>query len=186
MTNKSTSYRSDCTAELPRGFSPALGSRISVGLGIHRWDWLDNYPWGEKRWSSESVKLVAFDVTSSDRAHWHGIKLFLVWLAQALPSGNRDWAHFAYKALRKQHHDGKVREWDQVLPGAIVKWANGRLAKAAKGELCCDNWRVALKGNTGQVRRYKAAKASGCCGFADFEAVGPDGKTYLLGFNFGH
>jgi hypothetical protein len=188
VTNRAERYRPSEAADLPRECSPALGSRIGISStgGLCRWDWLDNYPWGEKRWASNSVQLFQFDLKRKDHAYWLQVKHFLTWLAQALPRGNRDWARFAFKALRQFQHEAKRRDWDQVLPAPIVAWASRRLDEEMRGLDCCDNDRVALKGNTSQVRRYRRQKAGGCCGSSDFEAVGPDGKTYLLGFNFGH
>lgn len=91
------------------------------------------------------------------------------------------------KLLRRRANEAKAKEWDQVLTGAVRDWAHKRLDELQKGEYCCDNDRVALRGNTSQVRRYNHAKASGCCGFCDVVEVCPvDGKAYLIGFNFGH
>ncbi len=173
-------------AYLSRSLFPGPDSEIGIGNGggLYRVYDAGVYPWGERK--RESVVLFTFDVRRADRAYWHSVKLFLEWLSQALSPGSRDWAKVEYKALRKLHHETKRREWDDVLPAPIVTWANRRLAESAKGELCVDNYRVAQIGNTGQMRRYKAAKASGCCGFADFDEVGPDGKRYLLGYNYGH
>jgi hypothetical protein len=175
-------------AYLPRGWPPGHERQSYIGIGasgrFYRVDDVGAYPWGERRHADAT--LMTFDVRRHDRAHWHQIKLFLVWCAQALASGSRDWAKEAYKQLRRDHNASKVKAWDDVLPPAIVEWANRRLAAAAEGESCCDNWRVARVGNTGQVRRYKSQKKAGCCGFADFVETGPDGKRYMLGFNFGH
>jgi len=188
LTNRSKGYRSDTTVDLPRELSVALGSKVTVNGsgGLYRTDWLENYPWGENRWSSDSVKLFVFDIESDDRDYWSKVRLFLEWLAQALPSGNRDWARFVYKYLRKLHCESKAKEWDQVLPKPIVAWALSVIEREQEGLDCCDNSRVARVGNTGQVRRYKSAKASGCCGFHDSVYTGPDGRRYMIGFNFGH
>jgi hypothetical protein len=48
-----------------------------------------------------------------------------------------------------------------------------------------DNWRWADKGSPWEVVNYKEAYDSGCCGSWD-EEVEFEGKTYLLGFNYGH
>ena len=162
-------------------------SRIDVGATgrLYRVDYTIGFASQRKR-VGEADGLFHFDVRRSDREYWHRVKLFLEWLAKALPLGSRDWAITAYKQLRKYHHETKRREWDQVLPKPIVDWAWQVIERAQEGELCCDNARVAQLGNTGQMRRYKAAKAAGCCGFADFVETGPDGKRYLLGYNYGH
>lgn len=78
------------------------------------------------------------------------------------------------------------KTWDEVLPAAVVGWAWKRLHAECRGEPCVDNFRVALKRNSSQRRRYRNVQKRGCCGSHDFEAVGPDGETYLLGYNYGH
>lgn len=91
------------------------------------------------------------------------------------------------KLLRRVLVAQQAKSWDQVLPREIVRWAEQALTRLEMDCDFVDNRRVALRGNTGQVRRYKAQRARGCCGFHDSEEVCPvDGKTYLLGFNFGH
>lgn len=49
-----------------------------------------------------------------------------------------------------------------------------------------DNYRVALKGNKGQVKLYQTIMDKGCCGYFDSEYVCKSGKVYLVGFNYGH
>jgi hypothetical protein len=173
-------------AYLSRAVFP--GQDVEVGIGasgsLYVVRKVGVYPWGESKRESET--LHTFDVRRADRDHWHQTKLFLEWLAQALPPGSRDWARIAYKGLRKLHHETKAKEWEQVLPKPIADWAWSVIEREQKGELCCDNARVAQVGNTGQMRRYRAQKAAGCCGFADFQERGPDGKMYWLGFNYGH
>ena len=149
------------------------------GVGIERK--IGTYTWGEDRWSEGEI-LVRFNVRRGDSEYWRSLKRFLEWLGV----GHGTWPRDAYKTLRQRHHETKSKNWDDVLPDEIVRWANTLLAQQMEGEPCCDNTRVARKGNTSQVRRYKSQRAGGCCGFADFEAVGPDGNTYLLGYNYGH
>ncbi len=50
---------------------------------------------------------------------------------------------------------------------------------------CIDNIRFAAKDNAVEVAAYESARNHGCCGFYDAETV-LDGKTYLIGFNYGH
>ena len=178
-------YHRDGAQLVPRPF-PNLWSFITISASgsLYRFDKQPSF--GYSRRVGEALYVHTFDIRRTDREYWHQTKLFLEWCAQALERGSRDWAKDAYKTLRKLHHESKAKEWDAVLPPAIVAWANGRLASAAEGEPCCDNWRVARVGNTAQVRRYKSQKKAGCCGFADFVEMGPDGKRYMLGFNYGH
>lgn len=37
-----------------------------------------------------------------------------------------------------------------------------------------------------QYEFFKQKRKYGCCGFCDSEVIGPDGKKYLIGFNYGH
>lgn len=91
------------------------------------------------------------------------------------------------KLARRVLNELKRKGWEDVIQGEIGAWADGRIQALAEGESCVDNYRVALKGNTAQMRRYRRQQAAGCCGFHDTEEVCPiDGKTYLIGFNFGH
>jgi hypothetical protein len=91
------------------------------------------------------------------------------------------------KLLKRLQNEQRAKEWDQVITGPIREWAGSRISALAQGLDCVDNDRVALKGNTAQMRRYMRQKNRGCCGFHDSEEVCPvDGRTYLLGFNFGH
>jgi hypothetical protein len=135
---------------------------------------------------SRDMDVLTFDVLSNDRVYWVGVARFLEWLARVLPPGNRHWARVSYKTLRQARHAAQAKEWDDVLEPGIARWAEGELRRASAGLDCVDNFRVARVGNTGQVRRYRRQKAHGCCGFSDFEAVAPDGKAYMLGFNYGH
>lgn len=144
-------------------------------------DFLERY-----RRTASDVDLHRFNVRSVDRAYWLSVRLFLQWVAMGIDCGAL-WARVAYKDLRALLHESKAKEWEDVLPRAIVKWAQAELDKEMEGLSCVDNSRVARKDSTGQVRRYRKQKESGCCGFSDWEARCPiDGKVYLLGFNFGH
>lgn len=48
-----------------------------------------------------------------------------------------------------------------------------------------DNYRYAEKGNLEQEKKYRELKSKGCCGFYDTE-MEVNGKTYLVGWNYGH
>lgn len=145
---------------------------------------IDPYPWGEERWGEE-VDLWTFDLKSNDREYWRRVRCFLQWLAPYVDQTS--WAHATYKELRRRMFAGQAKDWDQVLPRPVRDWAYSKLEELQRDCDFVDNSRVARKGNTAQVRRYKRQRDNGCCGFHDSEAVCPiDGKTYLLGFNFGH
>lgn len=138
---------------------------------------LDKYPWGEPRWGTvETIDIsdVPLDI----------LKPFFKWLANAPIRFAYQWATTALKEIRRERlHVGKC--WEDVLSKQEVEWALARLEVLSDGELCVDNFRVALKSNSPQVRRYKQQKKRGCCGSFDTAEYGPKGK-YLLGFNYGH
>lgn len=138
----------------------------------------------EHSYEDKEEPLCTFDIRQRDPDYWHSVKLFLLWLGSG--TGIGDWSTRAYKALRRQHVDARRREWEDVLPDNIGRWALGVIRREAAGESCVDNARVALMSNTAQMRRYRAQKAAGCCGFYDAVHVGPDGHRYLIGFNYGH
>jgi len=142
----------------------------------------DPWPGLSARQVARDWDLHQFDLRNQDRDYWRSVCRFLEWLGV----GMGDWPKRAYKRLRRLHHELKKKDWDDVLPVEIRRWANTELAKAMDGLDCVDNARVALVGNTGQVRRYNRQRESGCCGSSDFQATGPDGNRYMLGFNFGH
>lgn len=53
-------------------------------------------------------------------------------------------------------------------------------------DLCyTDNWRVALVGNKKHMKHYEKIRARGCCGSVDEIRV-VRGKSYRMGFNYGH
>lgn len=151
------------------------------------------------RWDNEKQRRV-FDYSGANRSpdYW---SLFgdVFWPAQRLGQtenlitrafndfGGDHRYRIIKKLFRRQLNEAKTKEWEAVIRGPVADWADGRIQALADGELCVDNSRVALKGNTAQMRRYRRQKAAGCCGFCDVEEVCPvDGKTYLLGFNYGH
>jgi hypothetical protein len=128
--------------------------------------------------------LIKFS-NRTDREYWQPIKMLFAWLGQAPIHGAHDWAKRSYKTAKREALT-RGKEWDQALPRDIVEWANSIINVESKDDSCVDNTRVARVGNTGQMRRYRSQQRGGCCGFTDFERVGPDGKRYLLGWNHGH
>jgi len=70
----------------------------------------------------------------------------------------------------------------------IFEWANNEISDHIKYYDYCytDNYRMADIGEPDQLEAYEEARLSGCCGEGEFQRTGPDGKTYMLGFNWGH
>jgi len=135
--------------------------------------------------SRDIATLLRVDYDRADRDYWIGLKRFIYWLGECYSDGQL-WAHVTYKIMRANHHALKRREWYQVVPCEVKDWAYRELAREQSGRTCCDNDRVARVGNTAQMRRYRRQKMAGCCGSRDWRARGPDGRDYLIGFNYGH
>jgi len=69
----------------------------------------------------------------------------------------------------------------------VVAWIRERLNFHSSSRDYTDNFRAACKTDLNQLSLYDQQYNSGCCGFADRIEVCPiDGKTYKLGFNYGH
>lgn len=91
------------------------------------------------------------------------------------------------KDILHQIFTPREKHWQDVLPESICRWANSTLERLSSDESCCDNFRVALVGNTCQEKRYRRQLKRGCCGFFDETFKCPiDNKLYRLGFNYGH
>ena len=81
------------------------------------------------------------------------------------------------------------KDWEDVLPKDIAAWAWSVIRDIQEEEemSCCDNFRVANLRKSSQVKRYKAQRSEGCCGYCDQIHICPiDNKRYLIGFNYGH
>lgn len=140
---------------------------------------------GQLRHFDASLKetvLHEFRITETSDWYWYQVRLFLLWLGEERGT----WGRAAFKTLKRFRNESKAKEWRDVLPPEIVRWATRTLGEMSEGYSCVDNSRVALMRNTSQMRRYRSQLASGCCGFCDAARVGPDGQKYLLGFNYGH
>ena len=96
----------------------------------------------------------------------------------------RGWRHAErMEAIQDEAHEARLA----ALKPGVYAWILSRLDALSKDEFCVDNDRWADKAKGNAVRRYYKQRSTGCCGFHDTEEVCPiDGKTYLLGFNFGH
>jgi len=70
----------------------------------------------------------------------------------------------------------------------IQKFLQAKLDEAIEkhSDMYEDNFRHAKKSDPVSVARFKYHANQGCCGSWDGEVIGPDGETYLLGFNHGH
>lgn len=92
------------------------------------------------------------------------------------------------KAIRQHRYDCMLTpalDWRWGIPDddvmALTKW----FATEQRDREHCDNFRAADSSRSNQVRRYYKVKNRGCCGFVD-STVQIGGKTYLVGFNYGH
>lgn len=73
------------------------------------------------------------------------------------------------------------RDAKSVLDQIITKY------EKEYDETCIDNLRIALVDDVDQMNAYKKQLEQGCCGFYDDYYDSPvDGKTYKIGFNYGH
>lgn len=80
--------------------------------------------------------------------------------------------------------------WQQHLPMEVRAWAvvTIRAEVERRGDEYADNYRCAEAGcgNLQQEALFSEIEEAGCCGSHRFEALAPDGKTYVLGYNYGH
>ena len=51
---------------------------------------------------------------------------------------------------------------------------------------CSDNYRFYEVGDEVGKREYLEIKSTGCCGFVDDMEIKYRGKSYIVGFNYGH
>ncbi len=80
--------------------------------------------------------------------------------------------------------------WLSLLYGPSVgPFLARRLAKAIRraSDECLSNFRACDLGVSAEVTRYDAERASGCCASMDIEVTHfASGRTFRLGFNYGH
>lgn len=74
--------------------------------------------------------------------------------------------------------------WQVAVGPEIRDWALATIAERSSGQPCVDAERCALKNSKTAVKRFKRSRS--CCGLEEWTEIGPDGREYLLGFNFGH
>lgn len=69
----------------------------------------------------------------------------------------------------------------------LDNFIQSRLRIAQRGKDFCDNFRWAESTSRSQMRRYRRWQAIGCCGSYDAEIVDRDtGRSFMIGFNYGH
>jgi hypothetical protein len=70
-------------------------------------------------------------------------------------------------------------EFDATIQAAF------KTALAEVDDTCCDNYRIADVAIPAEVEGYEAAVDKGCCGFFE-STVEVSGRTFRIGFNYGH
>jgi len=97
------------------------------------------------------------------------------------------------KAIRRMRAKYQLENPPRPKYGPKIDfWIQDELRDLVKehGDHCNNNWRWADKKKSGEVRRYKRARDSGCCGSYDTEVeykpLFGKSRTFLLGFNYGH
>lgn len=140
------------------------------------------------RHRKEEFCILDFNIDKKKtRKDWDNLKNLLYWLGSEW-KGGQQWARQIYKEFRRKYNDGKFKTWKEALNPRIREWAERKLQRAIEeiNDPYVDNTRVACMKKNSQMRRYKKQKESGCCGYFDRKYIGPDGKNYLIGFNYGH
>ena len=75
-----------------------------------------------------------------------------------------------------------------ALPPKIYAWGMAQIEAYVKEHdfYFADNFRMADVGIPEHLEWFEKLKRSGCCGKEEFTVTGYNGRTYLLGFNWGH
>jgi hypothetical protein len=68
----------------------------------------------------------------------------------------------------------------------INEWLERYIFSQVEGEDCVDNLRWAEVDDPEQMKAFRKAAEEGCCGSFSGQVVGPDGKKYVVGCNYGH
>lgn len=83
--------------------------------------------------------------------------------------------------------DAGERARERALAPGVLDWINRSFATLEADCDYVDNRRWADITKRSQVRRFVMQRERGCCGSMNEKLVCPiDGKTYLIGFNYGH
>ncbi len=166
----------------PSRYSRADGAALFVsykGIGFA----LKSEP---RSFTQQTKLLIEFDVTPRDPAHWADVKDQV--RATVREFYGKDhvlvWRSI-YKRIREKHFESLVKDFEDVMPGEISRWAWDQIRAQSDGLDCVDSQRCGKRGNTSSMRRFRRGRS--CCGSQEWEEVCPiDGKRYRLGFNFGH
>ncbi len=99
--------------------------------------------------------------------------------------------HLAQKrwdVVKRRRFEAQRKPWREGLPPDMIAWAEVRLKEEFDrvGPENVDNVYVADARRSSAMRRFKRRRAGGCCGRHEWSAVGPDGRLYVFGFNYGH
>lgn len=81
-----------------------------------------------------------------------------------------------------------AQPWQEHLTEEVAAWACRAIADevASRGDEYDDNHRCTEEHDPEGERLFSEIEADGCCGSHRFRATGPDGRTYVLGYNHGH
>lgn len=112
---------------------------------------------------------------------------------KAAQERNKRWAENRAKLENQYAWANGGREYEKQFFASeygpkVQKFLWEQLNEAIKkhSDMYEDNFRHAKKSDPVSVARFEYHVSKGCCGSWDGEVVGPDGETYLLGFNHGH
>ncbi len=67
----------------------------------------------------------------------------------------------------------------------VGRYLANEFHRMMEGLDCIDNHRYAQRDNINMMHWYKKLEKAGCCGSVDLEFI-CEGKSYWLGFNYGH
>lgn len=95
-------------------------------------------------------------------------------------------AEHIYRANRKRFYEARTEfSWKRQFPPFEVGLLCEILREIEADFDCVDNERVADKSKKRQRKRFWKQAETGCCG-SHYEEVELNGKTYMVGFNYGH
>jgi hypothetical protein len=88
------------------------------------------------------------------------------------------------KVMRRALREALEKDCFEALPADAARWARAAIGAESKGYDHVDSQRAARVDRSSQLRRFVRSRT--CCGSHEWHAVGPDGRRYVLGFNYGH
>lgn len=121
----------------------------------------------------------------ADRDGWAGLRrrIFAALPAHRSAEGRALWDRV--KAARAGEAFA-AKTWEEALPEGVRAWADEQLGAGSKGVMHPGNYCVVPADSPSGTRRFARNRERGCCGRREWTEVGPDGRAYRLGFNFGH